>query len=194
MSRSIRTIVAQSVIAVLFATCFLVHVAAAQKVQVSLSTAREADGCVKITVVVRNGGANFRDLHLLVAVTNHQNGKEETLFGDPRKGQYSGPSAGNGWVDGNINTHNGTGAPAGPNGNGDTAWWQTWTNPNGGGAQDTFSIKYCGDRDVDYTKNPPVKGFPGLTSAVVVTKTAAAGGVVPVGWTAADKITYEAGE
>jgi hypothetical protein len=187
-----RTI-GKAIVAAFISTFCWIGAASAQ-LGVSLTTERDAKGCVKITVNVTNGGANLRDVHLLVAATHHEHGKEQTVFGDPRTGQYNTPTSPANWNNDGINRHDATGAavggpgqPAAPN---DVTWWQTWTNAAGGGAADSFSITYCRDRDVDYTKNPPLKGIP---NAVVLTKSGLAGGRPPtVGWTAADKIPYEA--
>jgi hypothetical protein len=105
-----------------------------------------SDGGVVIDITVDPGSlvGHIRDLHLLVAVSQHSNQGGVTLHGDRKAGNYMDLTANmpTGWQY--------AGLIAVPNRAGQLLWFATWHCPQGKGLQGraTFSLLYTGDRPV----------------------------------------------
>jgi hypothetical protein len=99
---------------------------------------------IDIAVDPGNLAVPIRDLHLLVAISQHSNQEGATLHGDRKAGNYRDLTANmpTGWQY--------AGLIAVPNRAGQLLWFATWHCPRGKGLQSRakFSLLYSGDRPV----------------------------------------------
>jgi hypothetical protein len=131
--------------------------AAAQTAQTTTRVVSQANdggnanlrGCVRIDIEVDPTSpvrVPIRDLHLLVAVSRHTQQGDATVQGDRLAVNYADRTANMpaGWQ------YAGLIAVASPNRPGEMLWFATWHSPQGMAlpGKATFSLLYCGERDV----------------------------------------------